>query len=78
MIPTCVHCGADRPPDKQDSFCVPCANTGHVNRVVESFDDAVRRYQIWTTYYDFHEFTLQQRFSIPMYQRLTTLVFRGL
>lgn len=78
MTPICLECGRTRPADREETWCVPCANTGHSCRLCDSMDDAIRRYRIWTAYYNNHDFSLQQRMTIPSFQRLLQILFRGL
>ena len=78
MTPICLQCGRERPPDRTESWCVPCANTGHNYRLCDGMDDAIWRYSLWTAYYNNNGFTLQERMTIPSYVRLLTVVFRGL
>lgn len=78
MTPICLQCGRKRPPGRTESWCVPCSNVGHNYRLCESFDDAVRSYQMWTAYWDRHEFSSTSRLEIPMFQNLLDILFWGL
>lgn len=65
--PFCQLCGHERPAHKHDTDCVPCANTGHNGRLIETDDDLYRSLAIKAKHFINLEFTSVQRNAVPAY-----------
>lgn len=66
----CTQCGIVRPHHETSSSCIPCLNTGHSYRIVNSEADRLWRIMLWGTTYAEHGFTRKQVENLHSWKRL--------
>lgn len=68
----CPQCGQVKPVMAKESYCVPCANTGHMYRIVNSDADRVWRIHLWGGTYADRGYTREEVEGIPSFTNLNS------
>lgn len=73
--PFCATCGSQRPEDIETAYCIPCANRGHMYRLITTEAERKRSLRNWMLFWEDRDFSAKEIAAIPTYQNLTQHIF---